>query len=66
MNAIDVVLAKKEHIARLANESGAAGELLAVADSENWYRRPKGTELKNLLQALAEEGISINISAKRF
>ncbi|HET8815957.1 MAG TPA: hypothetical protein VFM61_00750, partial [Pseudidiomarina sp.] len=47
------------HIRRLANESGASGELSAVADSDNWYRRPKGNELKILLEVLLEKGISI-------
>lgn len=63
MNPLDFIKAKKQHVARLANQSGAAGEVRAVQEMDHWFSRPKGKQLKNLLSALAESGITIKGSS---
>jgi hypothetical protein len=62
MNPIDVIKGKRVHLARLANQQGAAGEARAVADTSNWIARPRGNGLKVLLAALLETGIRIKAS----
>lgn len=59
MRPVEIVKSKKEHIARLTNRSGAEGESQVLASQENWQERPKGQELRNLLGALENTGISI-------
>jgi hypothetical protein len=63
MNPIDLIEAKKKHINRLANRQGAAGEIKIVSDKENWIARPKGMELKILLDSLRKTGIDIKGSS---
>ncbi|MDT3735873.1 MAG: hypothetical protein ROZ00_06600 [Denitratisoma sp.] len=63
MNPLAVILAKRQHLARLANQSGAAGELTALAEMEHWVPRPKGAGLKVLLAALSESGVKIKGSS---
>lgn len=50
---------KREHVLRLANENGAAGETFLLAHDAQFLPRPRGTAMKYLLIALKEAGISI-------
>jgi len=59
LKLIEIVQAKRAHIERFANQSGAAGEISALSDMEHWIQRPRGIELKTLLSALHETGINI-------
>ncbi|MDN7631677.1 hypothetical protein [Burkholderia cenocepacia] len=63
MNPLEVIEAKRKHLARMANQSGASGELRAVAEMDNWVPRPKGKGLKTLLAALAETGVVIKATS---
>jgi hypothetical protein len=63
MKLIEIVQAKRAHIERFANKSGAAGELVALSEMEHWIQRPKGTALKVLLAALRETGVNIKGSS---
>lgn len=63
MNPIEVIEAKRQHLARLANQRGASGELSALAEMENWVPRPRGIGLKVLLAALEETGVVIKGSS---
>lgn len=63
MNLIEIVQAKRAHMARFANESGAAGEAVALSEMEHWVQRPKGAGLKVLLAALRESGIVVKGSS---
>lgn len=63
MNPIEVIEAKRQHLARLANQRGASGELSALAEMENWVPRPRGIGLKVLLAALGETGVVIKGSS---
>lgn len=63
MNAIELIRAKKVHLARLANQKGAAGEALAVGRFETWASRPRGAELNVLLDELAATGVVIRRSS---
>ncbi|MCW0197574.1 hypothetical protein [Sphingopyxis sp.] len=63
MDLIDVIRAKRVHLDRLANQSGAAGEAWAVAEVDSWSPRPKRAELALLLKELADTGINIRGSS---
>ena len=63
MNPLEVIKAKRQHLARMANQSGASGELSALAEMENWFPRPRGVGLKVLLAALIETGLAIKGSS---
>ncbi|MDU0370065.1 hypothetical protein ACFPAF_06650 [Hymenobacter endophyticus] len=63
MKPSEVIAAKRIHLARLANQQGAAGELLALHEEDTWVPRPKGNALKILLEALRETGITIKASS---
>jgi hypothetical protein len=58
-----VITAKRAHLARLANEGGAAGEQQAILSMEHWVPRPRGPSLKILLEELAATGIVIKASS---
>ncbi|MNS73914.1 hypothetical protein D3C72_1073730 [compost metagenome] len=60
---LEVILAKRAHITRMANQSGAAGEQNAIQVHELWVPRPRGKELKILMEALAKSGFSIRASS---
>lgn len=62
-DTIDFLNLKREHIRRLANQKGAAGEAEALAMNPHFVPRPKGEGLKNLMVALAESGTSIRKSS---
>lgn len=63
MNPLEVIKAKRQHLARMANQNGASGELIPLAAMEHWVPRPRGTDLKVLLAALAEAGVFIKGSS---
>lgn len=59
MTPLDIIRSKRDHAARLANQSGAAGESLALGAMEHWMPRPSGPSQKMLLSPLHDEGIVI-------
>lgn len=63
MNPIELIKAKNQHIQRLANQRGAAGERTALVKMSNWIPRPRGNDLKTLLTALGKTGVSIKPSS---
>jgi len=63
LNPIDLINSKKQHLARYANQNGANGELVTIESNDNWIPRPQKNELKLLLTALEETGISIKRSS---
>ncbi len=63
MNPIEIIRAKRIHLARLSNQKGAAGELETVGRIESWIPRPKGLGIKVLLRELAAIGIEIRASS---
>jgi hypothetical protein len=56
---LQLVKAKRQHTARLANQRGAAGELIALAAMQHWIARPSGRALENLLNELRDAGKTI-------
>ncbi|RAZ89068.1 hypothetical protein DPM33_19035 [Mesorhizobium hawassense] len=63
LNPIEVIAAKRAHLARLANEGGALGEQHALLVMDRWIARPKGSGLRILLEELAADGIKIRASS---
>lgn len=63
LNPLEVIFEKKAHLARLANQSGAAGEQDAIVLMEHWVPRPRAAELRILLNELAKTGIVIKSSS---
>lgn len=63
MDLIQIIAAKRVHVDRMAAQSGAAGELRAIAATDQWVPRPKGPGLKILLDELKATGISIKGSS---
>ncbi len=63
MNPLDLITEKKTHLARLANQRGAAGESSIVETKDNWVPRPRGVKLKRLLNELEKTGVSIKWSS---
>lgn len=61
MTPFEIIAAKRDHLARLANENGALGEQAAILSMERWQPRPKGLGLRNLLAVLPDEGITIKL-----
>jgi len=47
----------------LANQRGAAGEAVALAEMDHWIERPSGSNLKLLLSELRETGVNIKGSS---
>jgi hypothetical protein len=56
MTPLELIRSKREHAKRLANQRGAAGEHVALADMEHWVARPSGKGLKILLAELKATG----------
>lgn len=56
---IEIIKAKRAHLARFANQNGATGEASALTEMNQWTPRPKGKALKVLLASLDATGISI-------
>jgi hypothetical protein len=63
MKPIEFIEARKKHLERLANTRGSEGETLAIESMENWVPRPRGKELKILLESLKSNGINIKSSS---
>lgn len=63
MTPLEVIRAKRVHLDRLANQSGADGEASALTAADHWIPRPRGPALQALLAALAETGVSIKGSS---
>ena len=63
MTPLEVISAKRAHLARLANQGGAAGEQDAIVLMEHWVPRPRAGQLQLLLQELATTGIVIKGSS---
>ena len=63
MNMIQIIAAKRVHVDRMAAQSGAAGELSAIATTDKWIPRPKGAGLKIPLTELEATGIVIKGSS---
>ena len=56
MTPLELVTSRREHAARLANQRGAAGELIALEEMQHWMPRPSGMGLKVLLNELRAAG----------
>ena len=56
ISPLELVKAKREHTARLANQRGASGELMALAAMQHWLPRPSGKALEALLGELRLAG----------
>lgn len=56
MTPLELIRSKRQHAARLANQRGAAGEQVALADMQHWVVRPSGQGLKTLLAELKASG----------
>lgn len=63
MTPLEVISAKRAHLARLANQGGAAGEQDAIVLMEEWVPRPRSVQLRLLLEELALTGIAIKGSS---
>lgn len=63
MNPLELIEAKRKHLARFANQGGASGEARVLLEKEHWIPRPKGASLKLLLAALADSGVKIKGSS---
>lgn len=63
MSPLEVIALKRAHLARLANEGGAAGEQQAIRSVDHWVPRPRGPGLRVLLEELAATGIVIKPSS---
>ena len=63
LEAIDLINMKREHVKRLANQKGAAGEAEALARNSRFVARPKGAALNILMTELKETGIIIKKSS---
>ena len=59
LGVTDLINLKREHIQRLANQNGAAGEAAVLALYSHYVPRPHGASLQNLMTALRETGINI-------
>jgi hypothetical protein len=59
IDAAALLAIKREHLKRLTNERGAAGEQQVLTDNAHFMARPSGKTLNAILAALAETGIKI-------
>lgn len=60
---LDLINLKREHLKRLANQKGAAGEVEVLAANVCYLARPKGAALNILMAALEENGVVIKRSS---
>jgi hypothetical protein len=63
MTPLELIQSKRAHVARLANQRGAAGEQASIEDMEHWVARPSGAALKILLEELRALGKEIKRSS---
>lgn len=59
----ELINLRRQHLVRLANQNGAAGEAHVVSEKTEYLARPKGQGGKNLLAALRETGITIKLAS---
>jgi hypothetical protein len=60
---LDLINLKREHVKRLANQKGAAGEADVLAANVHYVARPKGPALNILMAALKESGVVVKRSS---
>ncbi len=60
---LDLINLKREHVKRLANQNGAAGEADVLAANVHYVARPKGRGLDVLMAALKESGVVVKRSS---
>jgi hypothetical protein len=60
---VDLINLKREHVKRLANQNGAAGEADVLAANVHYVAQPKGRGLDVLMDALKESGIVVKRSS---
>lgn len=53
---LELINLKREHVKRLANQKGAAGEAEVLAANVHFVARPKGSALDTLMAALKQSG----------
>lgn len=63
LKPLEVIAAKRDHLARLANKGGSSGEQHALLIMDRWIARPKGSALRILLEELAVDGVKIRASS---
>ena len=63
MQPLDLINLKREHVKRLANQNGAAGEIEVLAANVHYVGRPKGLGLDILMAALRESGVVVKRSS---
>jgi hypothetical protein len=61
---LDLLAEHRQHAERLSNQTGAAGEQEALSSRDGWMEKPKGANMKRLLQALRASGIEILARAR--
>ena len=59
----ELINLRRQHLVRLANQNGAAGEAQILSEETGYLPRPKGQGAKNLLTALRETGITIKLAS---
>jgi hypothetical protein len=60
---LDLINLKRQHLKRLANQNGAAGEAEVLAANVHYVARPKGPALDTLMAALKESGVVVKRSS---
>lgn len=60
---LELINLKREHVKRLANQKGAAGEAEVLATNVDFVARPKGRALDILMAALREIGVIVKRSS---
>ncbi len=60
---LDLINMKRQHVKRLANQKGAAGEATLLAANVHFVARPKGRALDILMAALGESGVIVKRSS---
>ena len=59
---LDLINLKREHVKRLANQKGAAGEAEVLAANVHYVARPKGRALDILMAAMRDSGVLVKRS----
>lgn len=63
MTPLELIMARRSHLDRFANEGGGKGERHAILLNAAWTPRPKGSQLHTLLDALTRIGKPIKASS---
>jgi hypothetical protein len=59
----ELINLRRQHLVRLGNQNGAAGEATVLAETTGYLPRPTGQAAKNLLATLSESGIVIKLAS---